>query len=221
MAARYFIDSNGVLVEYAQDDGPAVPTGLTAVEASVIEAAYSGDIYLGGTWNAGTSTYTPPAGQITAPSELDEQLRALHDAYVTYNRDIRKQMWVSLSDGVANALTATDRWIYHQVALGDRIVRSEWLGARTQTVRDAAVDQIVRWVRTKGYVWYSVMLGDATKRNNWATGGTGASETLYTDLLVASGANAGDVRTPDGSWNAVALAIHANFNPELPSLRST
>ena len=61
---RYFVeDSSTVIKAYTIDDAVVVPAGHTAVNASVIEAAYSGIIYQGGTWDG--TTYTPPTGIVT------------------------------------------------------------------------------------------------------------------------------------------------------------
>ena len=62
---RYFVeDSSNVVKSYTIDDDVEVPTGETAVAASVIEAVYSGVIYQGGTWvvTGGVGVYTPPTG---------------------------------------------------------------------------------------------------------------------------------------------------------------
>ena len=62
---RYLVeDSSNVIKAYTEDDSLDAPPGHTAVNASVIEAAYSGTIYQGGTWDG--TTYTPPTGIVTA-----------------------------------------------------------------------------------------------------------------------------------------------------------
>ena len=58
---RYLVeDSSDVIKAYTEDDSLIAPPGHTAVLASVIEAAYTGTIYQGGTWDG--TTYTPPTG---------------------------------------------------------------------------------------------------------------------------------------------------------------
>ena len=54
---------SSVIKAYTEDDTLVAPPGHTAVNASVIEAAYSGIIYQGGTWDG--TTYTPPTGIVT------------------------------------------------------------------------------------------------------------------------------------------------------------
>ena len=62
---RYFVeDSSDVVKSFTIDDDVSAPAGETAVNASVIEAAYTGTIYQGGTWDG--ATYTPPVGIVTA-----------------------------------------------------------------------------------------------------------------------------------------------------------
>ena len=61
---RYLVeDSSDVIKAYTEDDSLVAPAGHTAVNASVIEAAYTGTIYQGGTWDG--TTYTPPTGIVT------------------------------------------------------------------------------------------------------------------------------------------------------------
>ena len=56
-------DSSNVIKSYTEDDSLVAPPGHTAVNVSVIEAAYTGTIYQGGTWDG--TTYTPPTGIVT------------------------------------------------------------------------------------------------------------------------------------------------------------
>ena len=219
MATRFFVDdTTNVLLSVTESDGLNPPDGATAVAASVIEAAYSGIVFLGGTWDG--TTYTPPDGIVA--DTTDEQLRLLniHSAYVDYHARVRKGGWVNLSNGSGDALRATDRWIYYQAALADRIARGEWSAIDTDARRDAALSHLVAWMRTGGYTWYSVVKDETHERTLWYGGDTAGGQVVYTDLLVATGANAGDPRTPDVAFNAVPLTIHANFDPELPSLRN-
>lgn len=221
MAVRYFVDdTTNKLITRTESDDLNPPSGRTAVNETTIEAAYTGTIYLQGTWDG--TTYTPPTNQLTTPQSEDLQLAALHTAYITYHRDIRKQGWTSLSGAEAAALTATDRWVYHQIALGDRIVRAELMTSNTQAERDAAFEQINIWITIHGYTWYKVMLGDSTKRTLWSVGSTIGGAAIYTDLLEWTGANTGNVRTPDGTFNVYTSGtIHTNFDPEVITLRTS
>lgn len=185
------------------------------------------DIVEPGVWydSVGDSFGVEPPSTETGPadSEVLRQLLRLHNAYNAYHTGVRRQGWTSLGDSASNdALLATDRWVYTQVALGDLIARSEWISARTQVVRDAAIDRIVEWVGNNGYTWYSVMLDNMGSRDNWkATGVAGGSSLIYTDLLVGVGSNAGDLRTVDGTWNATTAVINTNFDPEEATLRTS
>ena len=61
---RYLVeDSSNIIKAYTEDDSLVAPAGHTAVNASVIAAAYTGTIYQGGTWDG--TTYTPPTGIVT------------------------------------------------------------------------------------------------------------------------------------------------------------
>ena len=94
---RYLVeDSSNVIKAYTEDDSLIAPPGHTAVNASVIEAAYSGTIYQGGTWDG--STYTPPTGIVvpldtsTAQGMVKESCLAMLDVfeqaldYIHHNR---------------------------------------------------------------------------------------------------------------------------------------
>ena len=84
--ARYLVeDSSNVIKAYTEDDSLIAPPGHTAVDASVIEAAYSGTIYQGGTWDG--TTYTPPTGIVvpldtsTAQGMVKESCLAMLDVF--------------------------------------------------------------------------------------------------------------------------------------------
>ena len=94
---RYLVeDSSNVIKAYTEDDSLIAPPGHTAVDASVIEAAYSGTIYQGGTWDG--TTYTPPTGIVvpldtsTAQGMVKESCLAMLDVfeqaldYIHHNR---------------------------------------------------------------------------------------------------------------------------------------
>ena len=227
MAPRYFVrDTDNILLEYTEAAEKAAPTGFTAVDRSVILAAYAGNqrnIRIGGTWDG--TTYRPPTGQV-AKTDQGDNLNALHAAYQDWHFRIRKQGWASLS-GLATpeqGLFATDRWVYQQVAIGDRIARGEWLASATQAFRDAAIAQIVLWVGTNSQIWYNAVSGTPgrTTVTSWAGASITGGSALYTDILVASGTTIGTPRTPATEFTLInpPLAIHANFNPELATLRS-
>ena len=94
---RYLVeDSSNVIKAYTEDDSLIAPPGHTAVDASVIQAAYSGTIYQGGTWDG--TTYTPPTGIVvpldtsTAQGMVKESCLAMLDVfeqaldYIHHNR---------------------------------------------------------------------------------------------------------------------------------------
>ena len=223
MAVRYFVDdTTNVLLSVTEFDAQATPTGQTAVAKSTIEAAYTEDIYLGGTWDG--TTYTPPAGQIAVPTDLEVDLRALHNAYVHYHTAVRKQGWISLGGTSSEeALKATDIWIYQQVALGDQIAREAWSAITTDARKDAALNHLITSIRSIGYIWYSVMNGNGGLRASWASAAIADGSALYSDLVVASGAGVGDVRSADGTFGLLnpVVTIATNFEPENTNLRST
>ena len=83
---RYLVeDSSNVIKAYTEDDSLIAPPGHTAVNASVIEAAYTGTIYQGGTWDG--TTYTPPTGIVvpldtsTAQGMVKESCLAMLDEF--------------------------------------------------------------------------------------------------------------------------------------------
>ena len=105
---RYLVeDSSNVIKAYTEDDSLIAPPGHTAVDASVIQAAYSGTIYQGGTWDG--TTYTPPTGIVvpldtsTAQGMVKESCLAMLDEfeqaldYIHHNRSV----WPDASIAIA------------------------------------------------------------------------------------------------------------------------
>ena len=81
---RYLVeDSSNVIKAYTEDDALLAPPGHTAVNASDIEAVYTGTIYQGGTWvvTGGVGVYTPPTG-IVVPFDGGTDTGALQLACV-------------------------------------------------------------------------------------------------------------------------------------------
>ena len=68
------------------------PAGTTGVTLATIRASYSGELNQGGTWNAATSTYTPPAylqPPTTTAGIMAQACRATDRAILALIREIR------------------------------------------------------------------------------------------------------------------------------------
>ena len=223
MAVRYFRGNSDNVLRFATEvDTENPPAGFNAVTKATIAAVYAGPIFMGGTWDG--SIYTPPAnqpGHLTAQIKLQFDLSHIHEAYQNYHQNVRKQGWASIRSGTTpeQGLVATDRWIYHQVALADRIVRAELMATNNQDERDAALAQLLTWVGSNGYTWYTVVLSNAATIVQWASAPVVAGAGIYTDLLEVTG-SIGAVRGPDTVFALYPRAtIHADFDPEKRLLR--
>ena len=84
MAVRIFVeDATDILTSSTEDADIEAPTGFTAVLLSVMEAAYTGKIYMFGKWDG--AAYTPPAYISDALTDLGQEktaARLAHDYLV-------------------------------------------------------------------------------------------------------------------------------------------
>lgn len=114
---------------------------------------------------------------------------------------------------------ATDRWAYHQIAMGDVIAVGGGAGpfGGNEAVRLARIDHIIDTLETKWRVWYEAVSGNATRVGQWAGVGIGDGASLYSDIFEANGTAV----APDLDFRAFSEAIPDNFAPEFPTLRST
>ena len=183
------------------------------------------------------SDYTPSTTEARAQYQEDWKYR-LYEAFLVYNDSTiptsRQTWWPStkskITGSVSNnivtlvdpldGLRATDIWIYHQVAIGDRLADRTFLAALSDTARTAALEHLETAIKTLGKTWYDVVTG-ATKTmdlTRWANASTAANTRLYTDLITSTGG----IRSPDASYNELIGAgntIAVGFTPDTPTLR--
>ena len=170
---------------------------------------------------AGAATATPPADALPAGgAELAAWRRRLHAAWRLYcdsagHPATARQGWWSRIAGSDQALVATDRWAYSQIALGDVIASGGVAALGTAVLREAAVAHVETAISTLGRFWYGVMAGNATKRGEWAGGSVAAGARLYTDLFSSVYA----IRTADGTWTQLGARMPAGFQPDTEILR--
>ena len=224
MGRRYFRgDADNRLVMVSDDDAMTAPTGRTAIALADLVAVYSGDILVGGiVTGSGTVAdpyvYTPPAGQATV---ADDQRYQIYAAYHWWRIHGRTQHWAGIrGTRVDNAepLMATDKWVYHIVALIDRIISGEVFATKTAVEVQAAVDHADNILRTLGPTWYIVQIGDqgnvSENGEDYRDMSTEDGALIYTDIMTAAGL----LRGVDGTFNGMPTTIRAGFNPEIPTL---
>ena len=179
---------------YTQDYQPEVIVGHTYVDTAL------------------THLTNAPSNAATAAYVRDQA----HQAYLAWSGQVRHGSWGLLDDIGAAALRATDRWVYHQLALlriiSDDDQPTAW--AYTNADRASAARHITDAIRG-GYTWYIVMRGSTTLRNSWTAVSTAAGAVVYTDLL---GATDGSETGPDGAFIALAVTIPSDFDVESDSL---
>lgn len=170
---------------------------------------------------AGAATATLPADALPAGgADLAAWRRRLHAAWRLYcdsagNPATARQGWWSRIAGDDQALVATDRWAYAQIALGDVIASGGVAALATTAQREAVIAHLETSVATLGRVWYGVMSGDARLRGDWAGGSVAAGVRLYSDLVTAQYA----VRNADGTWTQLGARMPAGFQPDSETLR--
>ena len=120
-----------------------------------------------------------------------------------------------------DALIATDRWAYAQVAPGDLIAdRSYGNSGTSEVVRETAIAHICTVLETLGRVWYGVMLGEAT-RALWKASSIEDGSLIYSDIIVVDTIA---TRGPDGSFTPMGATasdagIATGFKVDSPTLR--
>ena len=226
MPARYFLNSSNVLLSYTEIDSIDPPAGETAVAKSVIDAAYVGDVLIGGTWDG--TIYTPPAGQVTLARR---QRRFIWDAYIWWRTFGRTQHWAGLRRGIATSeeqlyapLEATDKWARHILGIADQAIRGNFpiTGAYTPAELVAFLNHMDNIYRTLGPTWYKAQIRPANDPENKPHQSTTEADmyrghtanSLYTDTVTATGV----LRTIDGTFGAMAVNFHADFDEEDPML---
>ena len=183
------------------------------------------------------SDYTPSDAIAHAQYQTDWKHR-LYEAFLVYNDSTiptsRQTWWPStkskLTGSVSNnivtlvdpldRLRATDIWIYHQVAIGDRLADRSYLAALSDSARTAALEHLETAIKTLGKTWYGVITGPTktTDLTRWANASTAENTRLYTDLITS----VGGIRSPDASYNELTGAgntIAVGFTPDTPTLR--
>lgn len=171
------------------------------------------------------SDYTPSDSIANAQRTVDWKYR-LYEAFQTYNDPsipTSRQDWWPSKSGITgtDALIATDRWAYAQVALGDLIAdRSYGNVGTSEAVRETAIAHICNVLETLGRVWYGVMLGAST-RNLWKASSIEDGSLIYSDIIVVDTIA---TRGPDGSFTPMGPAdstadIATGFKVDSPTLR--
>ena len=185
------------------------------------------EIFGKGVSNAGViSEYTPSDSVANAQRTVDWKYR-LYNAFQVYNDPsipTSRQDWWPSKSGVTgtDALIATDRWAYAQVALGDLIAdRSYGNSGTSEVVRETAIAHICNVLETLGRVWYGVMLGPTSTRGVWKGWSIADGSLIYSDIIVRDTIA---TRSPDGSFTAMGATasdagIATGFKVDSPTLR--
>lgn len=167
----------------------------------------------------GTVTAALPADAIPA-ADADAaawrlRLHLAWRAYVAGNPATARQDWWPRIVGSDDALIATDRWAYAQIALGDVIAGGGVAALGTRVLREAAISHVETAISTLGRTWYAVMRSNANRRADWSGGSVAANARLYSDLF----SNAYAIRAADGTWTQLSARMPAGFQPDSRTLR--
>lgn len=171
------------------------------------------------------STFTQSESDANAARTVNWKYR-LYEAFQTYNDSSlptsRQDWWPSKSGATGvDALIATDRWAYAQVALGDLIADRVYGNSGTsEAVRGTAIAHISTVLETLGRTWYGVMLGGTT-RGVWKASSVEDGSLIYSDIIVRDTIA---TRSPDGSFTPMApdasrAGIPTGFKVDTPTLR--
>ena len=144
---RYLVeDSSNVIKAYTEDDSLLAPPGHTAVAVSVIEAAYSGTIYQGGTWvvTGGVGVYTPPTGILTVidpTTDIGGVQEAAHDMMDVFDNALdfihnNRSVWTE------DARAKAEDGIYWQIINSARVALNS---TRTHARRQKFLEESASW----------------------------------------------------------------------------
>ena len=197
----------------------AAGAGVTAYAGAIAETEADG-IDVDDLINASNGNVSPLDDVVTAAARNTAEWKArLADAWSQYNGrepSARQDWWVRIG-GVDAALTATDRWAYHAIALGDLIADGSW--PTVDNARAGAIEHIATVIATLGATWYGVVSGSgkATERGQYAGQSCDDGAAIYTDLIIDARCG---TRAPDAAWTPMPGAvIAAGFRPDTPTLR--
>lgn len=208
-----------IVASVHRDQAGANAAGLAAGVAAYA-GAVADEVDVGALIDSGTGAVLAWAEPAAADARAAAWRLRLHDAWRAYlDSDGRpataRQEWWPQIAGSRDALTATDRWAYSQIALGDVIAGGGVATLDTTAKREAAVAHIEQAIATLGLTWYGVMQASAAKRRDWSGGSVAAAARIYSDLFTAQYA----VRAADGTWTQLGSRIPAGFRPDSPTLR--
>ena len=191
-----------------------------AADVSAYVGAVADEVDVGSLVHSGTGVVLAWAADAADARQLEAWRMRLHRAWRAYvdgagrPATARQDWWPEIS-GSRVALTATDRWAYSQIALGDVIAAGGVAALATTAQREAAIAHIETAVTTLGRVWYGVMQGDLRKRTDWSGGSVAANARIYTDLFTVGYAT----RAADGAWTQLTARIPAGLQPDSETLR--
>lgn len=225
MAYYVYVTADNIVVgryrtQSAADTAAAASTALTAYQGDISTELQVGQAIDPATGRAAAETRLSAADRLTA----DWRYR-LHRAWQHYcdpaHPTARQDWWSEVASDAAvsqAAVTATTRWAYHQIALGDLIAARTWASSATDAAREMIIRHIVGTIVSLARTWYGVMVADQTKRGQWGGSSTADGAALYSDIVTS--AIALTPRTPDGVWRAmIGATIPAGFQPDTPTLR--
>ena len=195
---------------------------LTAYTGSLADATMADIGWYFGTDNVATATIPTATLWEFRKAELKAEIAM---AYRTAQNPAvlgsRQAWWPNVAGSAAakaiseDALLATDRWVYHQAAVADRVIDAALFPTFTTAQREAVVAHIVHILNTAEEVWYRAMVGSQTARDSWKAVDVADNQVLYSDILTTTGAT----RNPDGSYTALPATIPPGFKPDTPTLR--
>ena len=187
--------------------------GVTAYDGAVAD-----EVDVGSLINSGTGVVLAWAAPNANAARVAAWRLRLHRAWRAYvagpSATARQDWWPEIA-GSRAALTATDRWAYAQIALGDVIASGGVATLNTSAKREAAVAHIEDAIAKLGRTWYGVMLVSQPKRTDWSGGSVAANRRIYSDLFTADYA----IRAADGTWTQLTARVPAGLQPDSETLR--
>lgn len=185
---------------------------LTAYTGSVNDSVEPGRFVN----SAGSLLSSVPAAVRDARTAIEDDDR-LHLAFLAFIDDF--PFWrESVASDFTAVRTASIRWAWHQVALGDAIADKSYLGSLSTDDRASAVEHIAKALEDNDGLAFRIFAGSSTPRRNWSTVGvesrSGSLVNIHTDLFAGSTA-----QNQTGAFTRTTATIPLKFDPSYPTLR--
>ena len=210
-----------VIIAYTEWDGyvaaadEVVYTDPVDVDGNAVDALWK----VGGTVTFAAGVYVYVSSGME-PTLAERQRGFIYDAYLHWRIFGRTGHWAGIRSHtmtITNALYGTDKWAYHIVALVDQAIQGAFpiTGAYSAANLQAFIEHAENILRRLGPAWYAEQFTvdenvPKTTNDSYRMTSIDSGTTIYTDIVTILG----ELRTIDGMYEGMGVAIRDGFNAE-------